>query len=72
MARINDLLHGEAADVAAILDGDSWPISEPGVVDMRAALSNAMTRIAQLEKRLDAEATKISRLQRANRSSFEA
>jgi hypothetical protein len=45
MSAFATLLHGEAAEVAELLDGRDFTPSE-----LRAALTNAMRRIASLEQ----------------------
>jgi hypothetical protein len=50
MSTFNTLLHGSAAEAAAILSGDNPP--ETGATQaLRAALTNALNRIDQIEKR---------------------
>ena len=71
MSRINELLHDDAAKVAEILHGDSCPDDTIGLIDIRAALTNALRCIARLEDRLDLQSTAILRLERSARSSFE-
>lgn len=48
MSIFNTLLHGSAADVAAILSGDNPPDTKE---DFRAALTNALDRIDRLERK---------------------
>lgn len=61
MARISTLLHGEAAEVSAILSGDDVT---DNVVDLRAALANALNRIDVLEKRTQKQSQSLGSLRR--------
>lgn len=50
MSAFNTLYHGTPDDAADLLDGDN-PTKDPD--DLRAALTNALRRIGQLERSLD-------------------
>jgi len=52
----NTLLHGGAAEAAAILSGDNPPDGLDATQSLRAALTNALTRIDRLERRLEVPA----------------
>ena len=58
-SRFNTLLHGEASDAADVLSGDAQPGERELILELRAALTNALRRIAWLETRLDSESTRI-------------
>lgn len=51
MSRFNTLLHGSAADAAAILGGEVTPARDEILLELRAALTNALNRIDRLEER---------------------
>lgn len=52
MSELNKLLHGEAAEAAAILSGDQPPEGTNAPLALRAALTNALNRIDRIEKQL--------------------
>lgn len=49
MSRFNTLLHGSAAEAAAILGGEVTPARDEILLELRAALTNALNRIDRLE-----------------------
>jgi len=49
MSRLNALLHGEAQTAAELLSGDVTPARDEILLELRAALTNALNRIALLE-----------------------
>ena len=51
-SRFNTLYHGSASQAADILDHGGDLTSLQGLVELRAALTNALRRIAVLEKAL--------------------
>lgn len=58
-SRLNTLLHGEAVAVADALSKKAQPNQTALVLDLRAALTNALRRIAALEDRIDSESSRI-------------
>lgn len=52
-SRLNTLLHGEAYKAAEILSGDTTPNRDEILLELRAALTNALNRIDKLEEKLD-------------------
>ena len=52
MSDFNTLLHGSAAEAAAVLSGDRPPEGAGAIPSLRAALTNALNRIDRLEERL--------------------
>ncbi len=50
MSRLNKLLHGEALAAADLLSGDVTPNRDEILLELRAALTNALRRIDRLEK----------------------
>lgn len=49
MSRFNELLHGEAATAAELLSGEVTPARDEILLELRAALTNALNRIDRLE-----------------------
>ena len=49
MSRLNKLLHGEASTAADLLSGDVTPNRDEILLELRAALTNALYRIDRLE-----------------------
>ncbi len=49
MSRLNELLHGEASVAADLLSGDVTPARDEILLELRAALTNALHRISLLE-----------------------
>ena len=58
-SRFNTLLHGEASDAADVLSGDAQPGEHELILELRAALTNALRRIDRLEVRLDSESERL-------------
>ncbi len=69
-SRFNTLLHGEASDAADILSGDTQPGERELILELRAALTNALRRVDRLETRLDAESARLEgQIERASQRS---
>ncbi len=69
-SRFNTLLHGEAADAADVLSGDTQPGERELILELRAALTNALRRVDRLEIRLDAESARLEgQIERASQRS---
>ena len=49
MSRFNELLHGEASSAADLLSGEVTPARDEILLELRAALTNALRRIDRLE-----------------------
>ena len=49
MSRLNELLHGDASTAADLLSGEVTPNRDEILLELRAALTNALHRIDQLE-----------------------
>ena len=49
MSRLNELLHGPAGGAADILSGEASPARDEILLELRAALTNALRRIDALE-----------------------
>ncbi len=50
-SRFNTLLHGEASEAADVLSGDCRMTERESIVELRAALTNALRRIDRFERR---------------------
>jgi len=50
VSRFNTLLHGEASEAADVLSGDATPNRDEILLELRAALTNALRRIDRLEQ----------------------
>jgi len=59
-SRFNTLLHGEAAEAAAVLSGEAQAGERGVLLELRAALTNALNRIAKLENLVDGELVSIA------------
>ena len=49
-SRLKVLLHGEAAAAARLIGGDCPPLHQELILELRAALTNALYRIDRLEE----------------------
>lgn len=58
-SRFNTLLHGEATEVADILSGEAQPSHNELILELRAALTNALRRVSALESLLESESSRI-------------
>lgn len=54
-SRLNTLLHGEASEAASLISGDCPSAKSELILELRAALTNALNRIDRLEETVNME-----------------